>query len=803
MPERQTVKNQFRLNRGLNTESNEINFPDGFTTDEQNYELLVDGSRRRRKGLARESGGSLKVSGLTIAAGTAVHSYKWRGVGGDPSKNFIVHQIGTELFFTDDAELISTTYHADTINMRALLVDGTTTQAAQEVEPVQFSHGRGHLFFAGKFIRPSFIEYDVANDRFNVKPISIFIRDFDGIDDGISNQLQPGGAITDEHRYNLRNRGWVEADIATYLAGQSVNPSKAQVWYRGYRRQTDVAFSDLDGVQIFDDAKLAAEQFGQSSAPQGGLFLNPLDTRFSASNTNEGIEVQISTWSMTGNPFVGGVVTVTTATPHGRSNGDFVTISGNVFITSLGGIGRIFGDLDGFHEISNVGASTFDFTLPPNSGLTTFEDQFNQLGQINGNVSLPKSDGKELTVGPAATTFAFGRCWFAGIEDSEWADTIFFSKIAQKPISYGICNQEFDPTNPELNALSSSDGGTIVIPNLGQVKRMIATRTSLLVFSDQGVWEIGGGQRGLFTATGYSVRKLTDDECSSSFSPILIGTRLVFTGPRGIFQIAPNEFTSVLESENISDELIRTLWNDIPFANQQVVQTVYDEALKRIYFLYGDTGDNINQYANALVLDLRVGAWYKFVFNVSATEAILTAYSITDSDSTGQNKKVKWTIQSTDDLDTADLDQTDFVDYDGAESPLPFMVTGHDNLGDFQTRRQAPVITVFQKRTETAFVTGGSGLEPVNESSCLMTPSWDWSDDAISGKVSASQEVYRHVRAFQPAGAGPFEDGYPVVTTRNKVRGRGRALQLRFDGAATFDTHILGFSTNYKVQRKV
>src|SRR5210317_28029 len=61
--EQQTSKNQFRLNGGLNTEINELNFPDGFTTVEANYELLLDGSRRRRKGLALESGGSSKAVG--------------------------------------------------------------------------------------------------------------------------------------------------------------------------------------------------------------------------------------------------------------------------------------------------------------------------------------------------------------------------------------------------------------------------------------------------------------------------------------------------------------------------------------------------------------------------------------------------------------------------------------------------------------------------------------------------------------------------------------------------------------------
>ncbi len=825
MPEAQLKKDQFRLNRGLNTESNEISFPDGFTIDERNYELLVDGSRRRRKALDQESGGSAKTV-ATIATDQAHTSFKWRGVGGDPDKNFIVHQVGNVLYFSDDAETISTTYHTDTVTLDSFRISNTITDAQQAAESVQFSRGRGHLFITSKYQYPIFIEYNATGDSFIAARIQLRVRDFDGISDGVSDQLQPG-SIDDDHRYNLRNRGWIEADIATYFTGQSVYPSKAQVWHKGYRRQTNVNFSDLDGIQTFDDTKLAAEQFGQSSAPQGGLFLDPLDTRFSASNTNEGTEVQISTWSMTGSPSAGGVVSITTVAAHGRSNGDSVTISGNIHDDSSFGIGSQLNSLDGFWIISNVGATTFDFTLSSGSGGNGFNDQFKQLGQINGNVSLPKSDGSQLTVGPTAVVYHGARIWYAGIPDSEWADTIFFTKIAQKSIAYGVCHQEADPTNPSFNQLSSSDGGTIVIPNLGKVQRLISLRAVLLVFSDNGVWEVGGGQRGLFTATGYSIRKITDAECSSSQSPISLGTNVVYTGPRGVHSIAPNEFTSLLEEVNISESLIQTLWNSIPAVNQKVIQTVHDDALNRVYFLYGDSGisgstDNINQYANALVLDIRVGAWYKYVFDVSTTSGILTAYSITESDSSDSSKKIKWATQATDTIVTADLDQTDFVDFGGSESPLPFMISGHDNIGDFQSRRQAPIITVYSKRTETGYTATGNGFDADNESSTLMAAFWDWTEAkqwdvpalptiqedwdgttnnfGVSGKIGSQNEVYRHVRGFVPL-AGTDSDGYPVVVTRNKVRGRGRVLQLRFNGAATKDSHILGFTTNYKVSR--
>ena len=55
--------NFFSLDKGLNTESNEINFPDGYTSEERNYELLIDGSRKRRRGCAQETGGAAFATG--------------------------------------------------------------------------------------------------------------------------------------------------------------------------------------------------------------------------------------------------------------------------------------------------------------------------------------------------------------------------------------------------------------------------------------------------------------------------------------------------------------------------------------------------------------------------------------------------------------------------------------------------------------------------------------------------------------------------------------------------------------------
>jgi hypothetical protein len=128
-------------------------------------------------------------------------------------------------------------------------------------------------------------------------------------------------------------------------------------------------------------------------------------------------------------------------------------------------------------------------------------------------------------------------------------------------------------------------------------------------------------------------------------------------------------------------------------------------------------------------------------------------------------------------------------------------------MKDFQRRGQAPIITVFSKRTETGYTVSGSGWAGDNPSSTTMYARWDWTENdpsvetSVSNKIGAGQEVYRHTRNFVPADATDT-DGYPVVTTRNKVRGRGRVLQLKFKGATDKDSHILGFTVNSATTRK-
>jgi len=68
-----------------------------------------------------------------------------------------------------------------------------------------------------------------------------------------------------------------------------------------------------------------------------------------------------------------------------------------------------------------------------------------------------------------------------------------------------------DPTSEEDSAVVDSDGGYIVVPEMGTVKKMEVFGSKLIVFTTNGVYAIGGGAEDYFKATSRnSVRKIAD-----------------------------------------------------------------------------------------------------------------------------------------------------------------------------------------------------------------------------------------------------------------------------------------------------
>ena len=806
-------KAYINFSKGLNTEASLINFPDGFSSDEENYTLLINGSRRRRLGLGLETGGSNYTLGYGYAAGDAVRSFDWENVGGDPAINFVVVQVGYYLHIYRDTNIPSANKSATSIDLRTYKIP-SVTDAAVSQSPIDGSYGRGHFFVCHRYVKPIWIKYTSTTDSFTITETNIEERDFEGVDDGYSNSAQPSAAIT-SHTYNLKNRGWTDSQITSFQTSQSKQPSKAMAPWLGLQRPlttfgsgaTTTAVWDETGVRTFSPTKLVSELFQDASAPQGHFIRNPFDTT-SQPLSGPTSDYAISTWTISGTTAGSQTITVTTSGNHGLSNGNTAVISGTSgFYESIYG-GGFFPDFyyqyfsfDGSYAVAGVTATTFQITVTFPGDFLNWLAQYAALGTVTTS-SATNPQGSVSASRFKTVAFFASRVWYAGAESVKLSTRIYFSQIIESDGQYGKCYQIADPTDERISDITPADGGVIVIPEAANIVRIIPYGASLLVFATNGVWQIGPGGDGYFTATSYSVRKITDSGTASPGSVVLADNIPVYWGLTDIYTIEQDTQTGYLLAKNMSQFTVNTLFNTIPYTAKAVVQGVFDDLNKKVYWLYSESsGAALTNYTynKALIFDARQQAFTKYKFSHSLTTGYVGSIFILKQ-GLGQSK-VKY-ICFKNSAATLSIHETnnstDYKDFALTEQEA-FLVTGYDTVGDAAARKYAPYIYVFSNKTESGYTISGSDYTPTRESSTTLQVRWDWADLSVAGKWGQAQEAYRHSRLYTPADptTDTFNDGVPLIVTKNKVRGRGRSIHLKFQAGSGKDSWIAGWSVLY------
>ncbi len=134
----------------------------------------------------------------------------------------------------------------------------------------------------------------------------------------------------------------------------------------------------------------------------------------------------------------------------------------------------------------------------------------------------------------------------------------------------------------------------------------------------------------------------------------------------------------------------------------------------------------------------------------------------------------------------------DFLDW-GTADYSSYAEAGYEFLGDLLLQKNAPYLITYMRVTETGW-TGSevAGYTPVGESSMLVSSFWDFKTTASS----AQQQAYRlkFVPVPDPDNLDQFNYPDEVVTTRLKMRGRGRSMRMRFDSEQGKDFVLLGYS---------
>lgn len=740
--------------KGLITEANYLNFPEDASLDELNFEVNRDGTRDRRLGMDLEDGyvwHDLEMAASELeSAGSG--TYKWLNAGGIPLNEFLVFQLSNQIFFFETATDIT----SDTgyLGMMKLDFDGT--------KKFSFASVDGKLVIVGNDATIAIVEYNSVAGTFSKTYSRLTVRDIWGVEETLGDYETDStyrGATNDAHTYNLYNQSWgvprkgtdgnFNDPLTTYLTIDSKYPSNSEQVWTGLVYQA-VTSDQQPFERMYPN--LYPERFGAENKSAKGYFiidlLNRGNSRLEQLNKNYTKYPKLSH-------------TVTTLPSDTSSGGASVIaeFAGRVFYSGFAG------------TVSN------------------------------GDVRSPN-----LT------------------------NYVAFSQVVKSIGDITKCYQSGDPTSRDDNDLIDSDGGTFRVDGAKDIKGMINIGTHILILADNGIWSVTGGSNYGFSATNYKLDKVSSFGCFSANSIVLEGLRTYYWGEAGIYVIAKNQYGD-LSVDSITDKTIQKFYEELPVETKNSSAGFYDIYNKKIKWIYHTgTAYTSDSVTTELILDTVTGAFYPFrlapspnyayeiggIFGTPAyrrgvqdiallagtadvyVNDLVVGSTVTVRD-TGLNSikyilinkvsdaAVRFTFCMYNNTNFKDWEQIDGVGADAAGYLLTGCLTG----GDSAIPKQTPYVVVHMKRTEKGVLVG----DPLFPSGCIMRCQWDWTNSIVSRRWSSPAQVYRYnkLRIIEDID-DTYDTGYQLVSTKNKVRGRGKAFSLYFETEAGKDCQLLGWS---------
>lgn len=742
------------LVKGFITEASPLNFPSDASRDEENFILNKDGTRDRRLGIDFETSYSIKDTGYTAAVlkDAAFSQFRWRSAGNDPNNDFIVVQFGNRIDIYDSSK--------PSLSGRGF--KGSVTFAGVSTE-VRFSFAGvdGSLVVATATDKIYIVKYNGTS--FTQENDYLKVRDLFGLPGLTGNDLNTRpSSLTEAHKYNLYNQGWgvprkgsggtLTDPVSIFYGHKSVYPSNSETVYVGLEYQAVSGGSPFERIypEMYDDVLGLDVQ-----AARGYFIIDALKrgtSRIAAAAANKAKFPQLA--------YTVGTLPADT-TPGGASL--VAEFAGKIFYAGF-------------------------------SGAVT--------------------DGDKNS--PVMSSY------------------VLFSQTIRNQEGYTNCYQSGDPTSREASELVDTDGGFFRVSGAKEILGLVPSSRHLIVIASNGVWAVTGGGDYGFSATNYSVEKISTFGCVSSQSIVNVNDQIYFLGQDGIYMVSKNPFGDWTVG-NISEKTIQKYYNEISEANKEKAVGIYDISGKTVRWLFNqDTDQNTLNIVRELVIDVSLGSFTKTRFyNLASNSPQVIGFITTTSFVTGDGisevqvggvqvtaagdgvivatttrttgfSTIKYltlysTVGGNVGYTFSELNNDRFLDWEAANGvgvdALGYILTGTVTGGDSSIHKQSPYLTMHFRRTEVGVVTENGELVPDRQSSCLVRSQWDWADTIDSRKWSNSFQAYRYRRPLFITDSGDdYENGFEIVTTKNKLRGRGRALSLYFSTEPLKDCRIVGFN---------
>lgn len=755
-----------RFVRGLITEASPLNFPEDASVDEANFDMKINGTRFRRLGMDREEGGIIFDTGITSSSldSFEYNTFLWEHVGGDTSFDVVAVQIGNHVFFFKPAEEnISVNGYAGFVHIPQFPETSRFFMAALE----------GYLVITCGADSFAIVEYDTNTQAFFATRDRIQIRDVFGIE-----EIQQPESETDpsfkpsvlnyEHYYNLYNQGWAIPRFDWVRWGNTLFDAV----YLGSNKQQDRYPSNTDKVWLGIEYRNVGED-------------------------DDGQPNQVECFNYQQFQAV---------------DGSEVDAARGYFIIDALKRGQSRVDQWNYHR-----------SKYPQTG-----------GLIPGSFS-PRLD--QTSGGPSCVADFAGRIWFSGfngvVTDGDarspnYNNYVFYSQLIKNKTDFRKCYQEGDPTSRESNDIVDTDGGFIRISEANNIISMFNLGSRLIVIASNGVWSIVGGSDYGFTATNYRVDKLSTFGGLTSSSVVVEGNIAYYWASDGIYLIGPNEFGD-FSVTNITAQSIKTYYNSIPELAKRQAFGVYDRLDKRVRWLYR-ANDKLSETIEfrELILDVQLEAFFPFVINKHPNfETFLVSGFRTPPFNTRLEEdsiyvKDEPVIAGTEDVvgfqevispSNATIKYVslsiingnlgiyfskyyntrfrDWYSFDNAGIDAEaFLLTGDQTAGDVAINKQIPYLTMSFYQTEKNLVDG----IPDIESSCIGRIQWDFTNARHSNRWSREVQLYRPSRYYMSEEGGSIDNGYNVLVTKTKMRGRGKSFALYMTTEPLKDCQILGWN---------
>ena len=769
------VKSEKQINafiKGLITETSPLTFPPGASLDEDNFILNRDGSRHRRLGMEFESDYVLNDTGTSTLSPSTFH--EWKLSGGDSDISIGVVRVYNKLWFLN---------MLDQSPSSALLNSGNSIEIALlGTAPISTTVINNALIIVSESLPyPIRFTYDEATDVVTNTEYKVYVRDFWGVYDGLLDNERPT-TLSLTHKYNLLNQGWSPTVQTSCIAPDTSEPIQCTYVKIGkYPSNSDfwsvgkVADTGSANYEKYDPATMVKNTHDFLHAPKGKHIIDVFDRGSSRTAASS--------------------------------------------VTSTAATGTATGVVP-----SSLSILRFVNTASPTSGTAV------------ADATLLPAD-KELGSFSTIASYA-GRVWYSGVRteiDSpdqnspNYSGYVFFSQTVVNDEKIGRCYQEADPTSQDISDIIDSDGGAVHIIDAINIIALVPTKSMLLVFAENGVWQISGGEVN-FAATDYDITKVSAIGCNSPHSIVAVNNEVFYFAKAGIFRIVVDSNDGGLKSENLSLTSIQTLYNNIPDRAKQTARGVFEEKENTLRWLYNDsvTYQGEANYNRELILDLTLGAFYTNTID-NTTTYIADFVKIPDhSESQNSDEVLVGTNQViVTDLSEVVVDVTSAVERDSPFSYLAidpvnnkftiakyrdttfkdwtistggadytsYLVTGYDIFGEMMRTKQVPYILFYFDRTEDGYSEVNGNLVLDNPSGCMVQAQWNWANSANSGRWGTPFQAYRLSRHYIPSGPNDtFDYGDRVIVSKSRLRGSGRCLSLKISSESGKDMKILGWA---------